>query len=94
VEGQQPDYTRNLGGIMRATEEGRVETVFVSQGEPVWGVYDPSHRVIRIDHAPSAENEDLLNLVALRTLAQGGDVRTLPDDMRETLGPVAALYRF
>ncbi len=94
VEGQQPDYTRNLGGIMRATEEGRVETLFVSQGEPVWGVYDPSHRVIRIDHTPSAENEDLLNLAALRTLAQGGDVRTLPDDMRETLGPVAALYRF
>ena len=57
----------------------------------VWGHYDPSHRVIRIDHEPGPENEDLLNLVALKTLAQGGDVRKLPDDMS---GPVAALYRY
>jgi len=75
VEGQQPDYARHLGSIIRATEEGRVETVFVSPSEPVWGIYDASHRVARIDRTPTAENEDLLNLAALRTLSQGGDVR-------------------
>ncbi|MFP4536765.1 MAG: hypothetical protein ACLFPA_00540 [Dichotomicrobium sp.] len=94
IEGALPDYTRNLEGILRAAGEGRVDTVFVSPGETVWGVFDPSYRVIRIDRVASPENEDLLNLAALRTLAQGGDVRTLPDDVRETLGPVAALYRY
>jgi len=94
VEGEMPDYSRNLEGIIKATEEGRVDTVFVSAGEAVWGIYDPSYRVIRIDHEASAENEDLMNLAALRTLAQGGDVRTLPEDVREQLGPVAALYRY
>jgi len=94
VEGAQPDYATHLGSIIRATDEGRVDTVFVSPGEPVWGIYDPSHRVARIDRTPNADNEDLLNLVALRTLAQGGDVRRLPDDLRETVGPVAALYRY
>lgn len=94
VEGQRPDYADHLGSIIRATEEGRVDTVFVSPDEPVWGIYDPSHRVVRIDRTPTAENEDLLNLAALRTLAQGGDVRRLPDDLRETVGPVAALYRY
>lgn len=94
VEGEVPDVTRNLEGIIKATEEGRVDTVFVSAGETVWGIYDPTYRVIRIDHVASAENEDLLNLAALRTLAQGGDVRALPEDVREQLGPVAALYRY
>ena len=94
VEGEMPDVSRNLEGIIKATEEGRVDTVFVSAGERVWGIYDPNYRVIRIDHVASAENEDLLNLAALRTLAQGGDVRTMPEDVREQLGPVAALYRY
>ncbi len=94
VEGDMPDVTRNLEGIIKATEEGRVDTVFVSAGEQVWGVYDPSYRVIRIDHAASADNEDLLNLAALRTLAQGGDVRAMPEDVRGQLGPVAALFRY
>jgi len=94
VEGEMPDVTRNLEGIIKATAEGRVDTVFVSAGETVWGIYDPTHRVIRIDHSPSAENEDLLNLAALRTLAQGGDVRALPEDVRAQLGPVAAFYRY
>lgn len=94
VEGAQPDYATHLGSIIRATEEGRVDTVFVSPGEPVWGIYDPSHRIVRIDRSANADNEDLLNLVALRTLAQGGDVRRLPDDLRDTVGPVAALYRY
>ncbi len=94
VEGDVPDVTRNLEGIIKAAEEGRVDTVFVSADETVWGIYDPDYRVIRIDQVASAENEDLLNLAALRTLAQGGDVRTLPADMRAQLGPVAALYRY
>ncbi len=94
VAGDMPDVTRNLEGIIKATEEGRVDTVFVSASEQVWGVYDPSYRVIRIDHAASADNEDLLNLAALRTLAQGGDVRAMPEDVRGQLGPVAALFRY
>lgn len=94
IEGAQPDYARHLGSIIRATEEGRVDTVFVSPGEAVWGAYDPTHRIARIDRAANADNEDLLNLAAIRTLAQGGDVRQLPDDVRETVGPAAALYRY
>jgi hypothetical protein len=94
VEGERPDYSHNLEGILRAAGEGRVDTVFLSPGETVWGHFDPSYRVIRIDRVPHAENEDLLNLAALRALAQGGDVRSLPDDLRPALGPVAALYRF
>ena len=88
AKGSGAAFSENLEEIIRATDDGRVKTVFLSPDAMVWGHYDPSHRVIRIDHEPSPENEDLLNLVALKTLAQGGDVRKLPDDMS---GPVAAL---
>jgi Bacterial archaeo-eukaryotic release factor family 3 len=84
-------FSNDLEDILRAAEDGRVETVFVSPNQVVWGRYDSVHRVMRIDHNPGPENEDLLNLAALRTLARGGDVRNLPDEIH---GPVAALYRF
>ncbi|KUO57351.1 MAG: hypothetical protein APF80_00210 [Alphaproteobacteria bacterium BRH_c36] len=89
--GTAKPYSENLEDILRAAEDGRVEAVFLSLDHVVWGIYDTNYRIIRIDHDSGPENEDLLNLAALRTLAGGGEVRTLPDDFR---GPVAALYRY
>jgi len=87
-------YLTSLEDILRAAEEGRVETVFLDPGKTVWGHFDPGHRVIRIDREPGPENEDLMNLAVLKALATGGDARTLPDDLNGDLGPIAALLRY
>lgn len=94
INGAGISYSTNLEDIIKATEEGRVDTLFLAEGVNIWGHYDPQHRIVRIDYTSGPENEDLLNLLALRVLAQGGDARRLPDEMVDEIGPIAALYRY
>jgi len=94
LESQDSQLATNLDQILRLTEEGRIEVVFLSERDTVWGRYDESHRLVRIEPASGPDNEDLLNLVALKTLRQGGDVRTLPEELRSSIGPAAALLRY
>ena len=92
--GSGQPFLSNLQEIIHAAEAGRVEAVFLAENETVWGHYDPAYRVVRIDHESGPQNEDLLNLAALKTLATGGEARTLPDDLTAEIGPIAALLRY
>lgn len=92
--GSGEGFMTNLQDIIHAAEAGRVEALFLSRGDTVWGYYDPAHRVVRIDRDPGPENEDLMNLAALKSLAQGGDTRTLPEELAADIGPIAALLRY
>lgn len=94
VESETPLFSKSLEPIVKATEEGRVDTVFLGEDDVVWGAYDETYRTVRIDRVSGPQNEDLLNLVALKTLRQGGDVRVLPAALRQRVGPVAALFRY
>jgi hypothetical protein len=66
--------TSRLGEIVVAAIDGRVGSLFVDGGQPVWGHYDPARRSIATEKQPSAQNEDLLDLAATKTFQQGGDV--------------------
>ncbi len=90
----EPTYAKNLEQILRATEEGRIDTLFLDPDSVVWGIYDESKRVMRRDTQDGPDNEDLINLAALRTLAQGGDVRAMPDELKDSTGGLVALYRY
>lgn len=85
---------RSFEDLWRATGEGRLDTLFVAQGETVWGRVDEASGVPLILNEPKPDSEDLLNLLALRTLDQGGDVRRLPDDVQSEVGPMAGVYRY
>jgi hypothetical protein len=85
------EYSDNLEDILRAAEDGRIDRIFLSPKQTVWGHYDAEHRVIRIDQKSEPDNEDLLNLAALRTLARGGAVYSLPNEVDK---PVQALFRY
>jgi hypothetical protein len=94
TSGSGERYLKSVEDILRAAEEGRVETVFLDRRQTVWGHYDPDHRVARIDRESGPQNEDLMNLAALKTLATGGDARSMPDDLNGDIGPIAALLRY
>ena len=85
---------RSFEELWRATAEGRLERLFVAQGETIWGRVDAASGIANIIGAPKPGCEDLLNLLALRTIEQGGEVQRLPDDVRPELGPMAGLYRY
>ncbi len=94
--GGDPDLNggRALEDLIQATGEGRIEALFVSQDETVWGRIDEASGVPRIERESTAENEDLVNYLTLRVLDQGGEVFVMPDNLRGELGPMAAIYRY
>lgn len=59
--------------VVAAAVQGRVETLFVSLNEHVWGRYDAAENEIRLEH-PGQTAEDLLDLAAVKTLFQSGKV--------------------
>lgn len=80
--------------LLREAIAGRVECVFLSATDNVWGYFDEQYQVLRHDSESGPENEDVLNRIAIETLIRGGDVFTLPEDLRDRAGPVAGLFRY
>ncbi len=94
--GGDPDIggAKSIEDLWRATVEGRVGAAFIDRSAVVWGkVSDDGMSFNRVDQE-NAETEDLINALACKVLAQGGDVYALPDDHKEKLGPVAGTFRF
>ena len=94
IEGADIAASSDLDDLIRSADEGRVETLLLSRETNVWGRYDERNRKISISHENAADNEDLLNLLAVKTLMQGGDVISMSDDLAEKAGPAVGLYRY
>lgn len=81
--------------VVVAAADGRVDTLFVARGEQRWGRFEPGDRRVRSDQDPQPDNEDLLDLAAVRTYLNGGTVYVLDPERLPSPGePVAALYRY
>ncbi len=82
----------DLGEVVAAAHDGRVEALVVSQGV-TWGRYEPDSR--RAFESPDpGTGVDLLNLAAIETWTRGGDVLLTHDDEIPGRGPIAALLRY
>src|SRR4029077_8562969 len=67
--------------ILQAAHDGRIDTLFVARGVRLWGTYDPKARAIRIQENQTTQrkgNEDLLDLAAIQTFQNGGQVYAVP----------------
>ncbi len=81
--------------VVRAAGEGRVETLFVPVGAPVWGTVDRSSGAVTVRGSSGGPgDEDLLDHAAVATLLAAGTVYTVPPDAVPGEGPAAALLRF
>lgn len=94
LEGADIPGGKDLQELMRSADEGRIETLLLAPEANVWGRYDEKRRKVRRMDENSPDNEDLLNLLAVKTLSQGGDVISLPDDLSEKSSPAVGLYRY
>lgn len=86
--------TDDVGEAVSAAYFERVAILFVARDQEVWGRFDPETNAVVIDEAPTAENEDLLDLAALHTLMNGGmvyavDARAMPSE-----SSIAAVFRY
>jgi len=63
-------------------------------GVQIWGVYSPEERELAILDGPAPEAEDLLNLVAMYTFMNAGEVHAVRPGSVPGGGPLAATFRY
>ena len=81
--------------VIPAAVNQRVDTLFVSKGDEVWGTFDREKNDIRIEKEKAENNTGLLNLAATHTLLNGGRVFVMPpENMPETTSKLNALLRY
>lgn len=94
LEGADIPASKDLQTLMRQADEGRIGTLLLASEANIWGRYDDERREVTRASENASDNEDLLNLLALKTLSQGGDVISLSDDLAERAGPAVGLFRY
>ncbi len=89
-----PRASNTVQTIVKAAHEGRVATLFVAFGVQQWGVYRAhSHNVhVHPDRQPG--DQDLLDISAARTFANGGAVYVVDHDQIPGGKAMAAIFRY
>jgi hypothetical protein len=83
-----------LKEILPAALHGRVAHLFVAVGIQQWGSYDPATDGLEIHEEAKPGDEDLLDLAAVHTLANGGDVYAVPPENMPSSAMAAAVLRY
>jgi hypothetical protein len=80
--------------IVKAARYGRVDRLFLSGGQPLWGRFDERQDRVVAHREPAAGDDDLLDYAALMTLRQGGNVTLVDRTRLPPDGPAAAILRY
>ncbi|HTG36682.1 MAG TPA: hypothetical protein VLB76_27505 [Thermoanaerobaculia bacterium] len=83
--------------ILPAAQDGRIDTLFVARGVRLWGAYDVQERKARLQEDQDGQrkgNEDLLDLAAILTFQNGGQVYAVPQQDVPDGQAMAAIFRY
>ena len=80
--------------IVKAARYGRVDRLFLSDGDPLWGWFDERHDRIVAHREPAPGDDDLLDYAAVMTLRQGGNVMLVDRTQLPPPAPAAAILRY
>lgn len=85
----------DLEEIVTAAHDGRVDTLYVQADHDAWGTFDPDGRSVSLAEEATAENYDLIDLAAIKTLRADGRVVVVtdPDSPLASCG-AAAIFRY
>jgi len=89
-----PGTSNDLPQIIQAAYEGRVESVFVPVGVQKWGRFDPASHAAEIHPSRLPGDRDLFDVVALQSLATGGEVFAVAPGEVPGGGEIAATLRY
>jgi len=84
----------NLGKIVEAAYYGKVESLFVPLGEHSWGWFDMERDVVHHSKGPKNGEHDLINMAAIKTLTQSGNVYALDREDMPNGSSIAAIFRY
>ncbi|HYD29537.1 MAG TPA: hypothetical protein VEB64_01555 [Azospirillaceae bacterium] len=80
--------------VLRASHEGRVDTLLLAQGAAVWGRYDEAAGRVLVGAGPDGVKEDLLDRAAVETIEHGGTVHFITKDKLPPGAQAGAVLRF
>ena len=86
--------TDDIGQIVPAAHDGRVDVLFVDWRASQPGTFDPAERKVVLSSELTPEIDDLLDLAAAATLENGGRVYAVERDEMPSDVPVAAVFRY
>lgn len=86
--------TMRLDEIVKAARYGRVDKLFLSGDEHLWGIFDEARNSVVAHGSRSPGDADLLDYAAVMTLRQGGDVRLVERPALPMSAPAAAILRY
>lgn len=84
----------NLTKIVEAAYYGKIESLFVPIGEHSWGWFDKERDVVHHSKEPRNGEHDLINMAAIKTLTQSGNVYALEKDDMPNGSSIAAIFRY
>jgi hypothetical protein len=88
------EAAHGLTAVLRGARAARVDTLFLSEDQTVWGRYDDQSGKTRVHPERRAGDEDLLDRAAVETLRAGGAVISLPQERMPNGERLAALFRY
>jgi hypothetical protein len=87
--------SNNIRRIVPAAYHGQVCVLFDAQHSPLWGAFDLESEVVVVRrNAARPGDDDLLDLAAFHTLANGGLVYVVEPDQMPGAAPMAAIFRY
>ncbi len=84
----------NLTQIVEAAYYGKVDSLFVAVDEHSWGRFDMERDVVHHSTEPKNGQHDLINMAAIKTLTQSGNVYALDKEDMPNHATVAAIFRY
>lgn len=84
----------NLSKIVEAAYYGKVDSLFVPIGEHSWGWFDQDRDVVHHSATPKNGEHDLINMAAIKTLTQSGNVYALEKNEMPNSSSIAAIFRY
>ena len=92
--GNNGKATAQTEEIVKAARYGRVDRLFLCDGQPLWGFFDERDDRVVAHREPADGDDDLLDYAALMTLRQGGNVTLVDRTQLPPTGPAAAILRY
>jgi hypothetical protein len=83
-----------IDSVVAAAVEGRVDTLWVSTDDEVWGRFDELAHLISVHDQRQPGDVDLLDRAAVHTLVAGGRVHTVSRERVPDKAVAAAVLRF
>ncbi len=84
----------DLGNVLRAAFDGRVETLFAAVGTQRWGTFNEASRQVDEHVTRCPGDQDLVDLAAVQCLVTGAEVYAVEPECVPGGGPVAAIFRY